>query len=194
MSTRTLPHEAEEFLRQLRIGLGALPEQEREDIVAELRSHLQDRHARGKTLLEGFEDAQTYASRFVSEMALRGALARGTSFDLGRALLTGAKTGIAMLLTVVPLMAVQLIGAALVVVGALKPFMPSRVGLFVDIEGRFVALGAYGGELQGLRELLGLWAIPLFVLGGVGLLWTGNRALRFLAKRRLAATRARPIE
>lgn len=194
MSTDTLPSEAEEFLRQLRLGLVTLPQEEREDIVAEVRSHLRDRHASGKEpLLEGFEGAQTFASQFLSEAALRGALARGTTFGLGKALLVGAKTGTSVLLMVVPLMALQLIGAALVVVGALKPFMPSRVGLFVDMQGRFVALGAYGGEVQGLRELLGFWAVPLFVVGGIGLLWVGNRALRLLAARRLTSMRTRPL-
>ena len=195
MSTETLPSEAEEFLRQLRLGLATLPQEERDDIIAEVRSHLRDRHAKGKSpLLAGFEDAQTYASRFVSEMALRGALARGTSVELGKALLTGAATGIAMLLTVVPLVIVQLLGGALVIAGALKPFMPSRVGLFVDMEGKFVALGACGGDVGILRELLGFWAMPLFIIGGICFLWLGNRALRFLANRRLISVRSRPIE
>ncbi|NUP10665.1 MAG: DUF1700 domain-containing protein [Polyangiaceae bacterium] len=194
MNDQTLPPEAETFLRHLRLGLDSLPREERDDIVAEVRSHLLERRANGKTpLLEGFEDPQTYASRFVSETALRDALARGTSVHLGKALLTGAATGIAMLLTVVPLLVLQLLGGALVLVGALKPFMPAHVGVFVDQQGRLVAIGAYGGDVEPLRELLGYWAIPLFVFGGIAIVWACNRALRFVATRRLGASRARPL-
>jgi uncharacterized membrane protein len=186
-----LPKEAEEFLRQLRQGLASLPQAERQEIVEEIRSHLRDRQAAGEPLLAGFEDAQTYASRFVSETALRGALAGGSSLDLGKALLTGARTGLVMLLAVVPLTVVQLIGAGLIISGALKPFMPSQVGLFLDGAGRFVALGAHAGELTGAREVLGFWAMPLFLGAGILLLFAGNRALRALARRRLQAARER---
>lgn len=185
-----LPAEAEDFLRQLRSGLGRLPQDEREDILREVRSHLRDRQGSGTArLLDGFEDAQTYASRFVSEAALRGALAQGTSVELGRALLTGAKSGLFMLLTVVPIAAAQLAGGLLVISGVLKPFMPSHIGLFVDPRGGFLALGAYAGGVRAAHEVLGFWAVPLFITTGVALLWLGNRALRLLAKRKLAAAR-----
>ncbi|MBK8171934.1 MAG: DUF1700 domain-containing protein [Sandaracinaceae bacterium] len=190
MSTETLPSEAETFLRQLRAGLASLPRADRDDIIAEVRSHLYERHAAGKTpLLEGFENAQSYASRFAAETALRGALARGTSVDLGKALLTGATTGISMLLVVVPLAVAYMIAVALVLAGALKPIMPTRVGLFVDMQDNFVALGAYGGDMHLLRELLGFWAMPLFVLSGIVLLWICNRALRLAANRKLLSVR-----
>lgn len=193
MNHEELPSQAEDFLRQLRAGLASLPPDQREDVLREVRSHLRDRCDSGHSpLLEGFEDPQTYASRFVSEAALRGALAQGTSLELGKALLTGAKAGLLMLLTVVPIVAVELIGAALVVVGALKPLMPPRVGLFVDPRGQLVALGAYGGDLHGLHELLGFWAMPIFIVAGIGLLWLGNRALRLLARRKLASARREP--
>lgn len=181
-----LPTEAEAFLRQLRQGLSGLPEAEREEILAEIRSHLRDRQARSQPLLEGFEDPQTYAASFIAETALRGALATGTSLELGRALLTGARAGLVMLLLVVPLIVLQLTGAALVFCGGLKIFLPSRVGLFVDAAGQLVALGAWGGELSGAREVLGYWSIPLFVGAGVLLVFAANRGLRALARRRLS--------
>src|ERR1700682_6059050 len=103
-----LPSATEESLRQLRQGLSGLSQVERDEILAEIRSHLRDRQGSGKPLLEGFEDPPTYASRFVAETALRGALATGTSLGLGRAVLTGARAGLVMLLLVVPLIVVQL--------------------------------------------------------------------------------------
>lgn len=194
MNTDALPAEAEEFLRELRLGLAPLPREERDEIVAEVRSHFRDRRTTGKTpILAGFEDAQSYASRFVSESALQSALARGTSLELGRALLVGARTGL-MWMTVVPVVTAQLMGALLVLAGALKPFIPSRIGLFLDTRGRFVALGMYGGDTGRLHELLGYWAVPLFIAVGISLLWGGNRLLRSLAKWRLSIVRARSSE
>jgi uncharacterized membrane protein len=178
-----LPADAELFLRKLRQGLRALPPADREEIVAEIRSHLQDRQQKGQPLLEGFEDPEAYAATFVSEAALRGALARGASLELGRALLTSARSGFFMLLTVVPLLAVQLVGVGLVICGVLKPFMPSHVGLFLDAGGRLLVLGASSGPSA--REVLGWWSMPLFLFAGVLLLFVGNRALRALARGRL---------
>jgi hypothetical protein len=186
MNTAILPPEAERFLKQLKLGLASLSHEERADLVAELRSHLLERHTQGKRpLLEGFEDPEVYASRFVTEAALRGALARGTSVALGQALLTGARRSLWLVCCVAPLLAIQLIGALLVGIGLLKPFMPERVGLFLRPDGDLVAMGAYGGNIDGLREVLGYWAMPAFIVGGVLLLWSGNQILRSLAQWRL---------
>lgn len=188
MNEQSMPKEAEEYLRRLRQGLAELSADHRDEILAELRSHLAERHRRGaKDLLEGFDAPESYASEFLAESALRGAVARGTSVALGRALLIGAGNGLVRLITLAPLFLLHLIGGALVVVGALELFIPSRVGLFLDGGGQLVALGAYGGELEGTREVLGLFALPLFVLTGVALIWLANRGLRALARRRLAS-------
>jgi uncharacterized membrane protein len=185
-----LPKHAEEFLRRLRAGLAGLAREEQNDIVAEIRSHLLERHAAGRAeLLDGFESAEAYAARFLAEHELASAVARGTSVALGRALLVGARDTLGVLLLVVPLLVLDLIALAFVVVGALKVLLPDHVGLFLDVSGRFKGLGLLRGPFDGLHEVLGWWAVPLFIVPGIVVVWTCNRGLRALARWRLRVTR-----
>lgn len=176
--------EAERFLRALEAALSALPREERQDVVAELRSDLAERAARGDPdPLPGFGSAEAYAAGFVQARALRSALASGTSFALARALLAGARRLAGWYLVAV-LVVLQVYGAGFLLCAALKPFFPAHVGLFVGAGG--VSFGAVGGDaLATHREVLGGWAIPAFLVPGVVALWAGNRGLRLLAERRL---------
>lgn len=179
-----LPTEAERYLAQLRMALSPLGEAEREEIVAEVRSHLLDRVASGKgALLDGFDAPETYAAEFLAERSLRGALAQGTSWALGRALLIGARDSLLALFVLLPLVVMQLAGACLVVLAALKPFLPHQIGMFEGPRG--FALGFVSPEPLDARELLGWWAIPAFIVGGALLFLASNRALRALARWRL---------
>jgi uncharacterized membrane protein len=181
-----LPPEAERYLRRLRLGLSSLSPEERGDIVQEIRSHMGERLAAGKSnLLEGFDEPEAYASKFVANYALGGALSRGTSLTLGRALLTGASSGLFTLFIVAPLLALEFLGACLVLLGFLKPVFPARIGAFYSADGAFVALGAYGGDVAQLREALGWWSVPLFFIPGILMIFVCNRALRALARRKL---------
>ena len=184
-----LPVEAERFLGRLEQALGPLPPGERQEIVEEIRSHLSERAAQGATeLLTGFDDPEAYAATFVQERALAGALAGGGSWAVGRALLSGARR-IGWWYVVLVLGVLHLYGAVFLLLAVLKPIFPASVGLFVG--GSHVAFGAIFGEaLSGRAELLGWWAIPLFVALGVPLLWGANWTLRALGHWRLGRLRA----
>ena len=183
-----LPEYAEKFLRQLRQGLGSLGAQEREEIIAELRAHLLDRQAQGKTdLLSGFETAEDLAATFVSENALRGALAQGTSWALARALLISARDSIATFLLFLPLVLLQLCAFGFVFFAALKPFMPKQIGLWVG-DGNFY-VGGNSGNNPAVHEVLGWWGVPVLAISGIFLFSVSNRAMRALAKRRLRPAR-----
>lgn len=184
-----LPDYAEKFLKELRQGLGSLAQQERDEIVAELRAHLLDRQAQGKTdLLSGFETPEDLASTFVSENALRGALAQGTSWALGRALLISARDSILTFLLFLPLILLDVCAFAFVLAAALKPFMPKQIGLWVG-NGNF-HVGASDGN-PAVHEILGWWGIPVLAISGIFLLWIANRAMRALARKRLRRTKSR---
>lgn len=183
----TLPNDIQDYLRRLRQCLRDLPADQRDDILAELTSHFQESSAKGRTNpLQDFDSPEDYAAQFLSETALRGALARGTSLALGQALLVGARDSLIVLLAVVPLALLHLIGALLIVCGALKPFFATHVGAFIDASGG-LSVGVLK-DTSGMREVLGLWAIPIFIVGGTLILWVSNRALRWLVRRRLGTT------
>jgi uncharacterized membrane protein len=180
-----LPKEAQEYLRRLRHALAALPQAEREEVLAEIESHLVERQGGGgasAALLEGFDAPEEYAAQFVSQRAVADALARGGGFALGASLLVGRVSSLLSYLAVIPLWGLQVIGYVLLVLAALKPLFPASVGLFVG-EGTF-ALGWYAGPPDA-HEILGWWAMPAFLLASALMLWTSNRALRALARRRL---------
>lgn len=186
-----LPDYAERFLRELRQGLGSLPAQERDEIVAELHIHLLDRQAQGKTeLLAGFETPEDLAASFVSENALRGALARGTSWALGRALLISARDRILTFLLFLALVLLHICAFVLVFAAALKPFMPKQIGLWVG-NGHFF-VGASDGN-PAVHEVLGRWGIPVLAISGIFLFWISNRAMRAVARRRLRRTKGRVV-
>lgn len=186
-----LPGEAERYLTSLERALGPLPAPERAEILEELRSHLADRAAQGTPdLLAGFEAPEAYAAAFVRERALAGALAQGTSWAVGRALLAGAgKLG--WWYAVLVLGVLHLYGVTFLALAVAKTFFPSRVGLFVG--GGTLAFGAFFGDpvhADGAFEVLGWWAIPLFVALGALILWAANGTLRALGRWRLARMRS----
>ncbi len=178
-----LPREAEGFLRELERHLSPLPATERQDIVAEIRTHLEDRAAEGVAdLLAPFGRPQAYAATFLEQRALSDALARGSSWALGRALLAGARR-LGWWYAVAALVLVQVLGASFLAMSVLKLFLPEKVGLFIGP--RVFALGSYAGD-HPATEVLGWWAIPLFIVLGVAALWSANWMLRLLASWRLA--------
>ncbi|HET6436674.1 MAG TPA: hypothetical protein VFG59_01340 [Anaeromyxobacter sp.] len=183
-----LPREAEFFLRDLERCLSTLPEGERRDIVAEIRSHLVDRAGQGATeLLRSFGTAEAYAAAFLEERALTRALAARSSWGLCRALLRGARR-LGWWYAVAALGLVQLLGVVLLGLAVAKLFLPERVGLFVG--GSSLTLGMRDEGTTG-TEVLGLWAVPLFFAIGFLALWSARFLLRLLASWRLSRVRPR---
>jgi len=183
----TLPSDAERYLKELRQGLASLPAVERDEILAELRTHLEERAGAGGDPLLGFEPAEALAAGFLSERALRGALAQGGSVALGRALLAAGRDSLAALLAFLPLLLLQVTAVACVVVAALKPFMPDQLGLWIGPGDFHVGVNVAGNPA--VHEVLGWWGTPVLAVAGVLLSWGSTRAMRALARRRLRAAR-----
>jgi uncharacterized membrane protein len=182
-----LPPDVERYVRELRLGLAPLGPADRDEIVAELRSHFQERLAQGRAdVLAGFLPAERYAATFLAERSLASALAEGTPWAVSRSLWVGRVARAASLAAAVPLGLVQLCAACLVVLGALKPVVYDRIGLWIGAPGRF-ALG-YLGEPEA-REVLGWWTVPLFIGIGALLFLLAHRAQVGLARRRLRQVR-----
>ena len=179
------PASTDVFLRKVRQGLASLPTAEQVDIIAELRSHLLERQREGRAdPLAGFESPEVLAADLVAEHALRGGLARGTSWALGKALFVAARDSVAGLLWLLPLLTLQLVACGLLLAAALKPFLPDLVGVWIG-EGRF-----YAGIVSNhptMHEVLGWWAIPAFAGAGVLLFWLSTKAMTTLVWRRLEA-------
>ena len=185
------PIDAQEFLRRFRLALSPLPAAERDEIAREVASHIAERSPDEGALAREFGAPEDYAAEFLAERSLRGALASGTPWALGRALL-GAVGQVMALLVVVPLVVLQVMAVALVALGVVKPFAPAHIGLFLDAGGGLRVVGYSSTVPAGVHEVLGLWAMPAFIVAGVAIGWASHAAMRALAAGRLRrAARAR---
>lgn len=179
-----LPPDAERFLAEVRRGLGTLDTPARDDVIAELRSHLLGRVTQGRDPLDGFEDAAELAAGFVAEHALHSALAAGTPWGYARAILGSARDSLLLLCALVPLVLTQIVAFFVVLTAALKLFAPAEFGLWVGPRSFYV-----GRASADAIEVLGLWGFPILLAVGVVLFWGSSRALRALARSRLTALR-----
>lgn len=181
--------EIESFLRRVRRGLATLPIDIREDLVMELRSHLEEQSEQGKLDLAGeFGSPEAYASRFMAEQALSEAVTKGTPAPLVTALLGTARATALTLFVVLPLATIEMISLALVGLGLAKPFYGDHIGLFLGTNNHSGALG-WVSDSGSMREVMGYSAMPVFILGGLTLFWIGNRLLLGIARRELARMR-----
>lgn len=181
---------AEGYLRDLDRCLAPLPDAERAEIVAEIRSYLLDRPEAALEPERALGSASAYAASFLQARVLSDALTRGTPWALGRAAVTGAGR-LVWWYVVVVLSIGHVYGALLLVLAALKPLFPEAIGLFVG-PGHLV-LGAFSGDVPGgAHEVLGWTSIPIFLITGGLVLWLSHLGLRTLVRRRLdALVRAR---
>ena len=183
--------DVEDFLRRFRRGLVTLPADIREDLVEEVRSHLEERLGQGELdLASEFGAPEEYAAHFMTEQALSTAVTHGTSVQLISALMGKVRTSALVIFVVLPLTMFQLIALALVGIGVFKPFIGGSVGLFLHPDGAFGGLG-WISDLGAMHEVLGYAAIPVFIFGGLLLFWVANRLLLRIARRELAQLRAR---
>jgi uncharacterized membrane protein len=188
---KALPSDVEDYLRELKLGLAPLGSPDRDEILAEVRSHFEERLAQGRArVLDGFLSAERYAASFLAERSLASALAEGTPWALSRSLWIGRVERAFALAAAVPLGLLQLCAVALVLLGALKPLFFERIGLWLGPQGRF-ALGFLSDPQA--HELLGWWAVPLFIGGGALVLILAHRAQMALARRRLRRVRAASV-
>lgn len=186
--------EVENFLRCFRRGLASLPSDIRDDLVGELRSHFEERLAEGKLDLPGaFGSAEDYASRFVDAQALRAAATRDNPLKLIAALLGRVRETAFVVFVVLPLAVLEIIGLAMVAIGFCKPFSSGHIGLFLESDGRFGALG-WVSDPGSMREILGYAVMPVFIFSGLLLFWLCNRLLLKVARRELAVIASGPVK
>jgi uncharacterized membrane protein len=180
-----LPADAEGYLRSVRQCLSSLKADERDDILNELKAHLLDRVAQGKTdVLAGFEPPEVLAAGFLQDHALRNALVHGGTWRLARALLVATRDSVLLLCVVLPLILFQLTGIVLCGTAVAKVFHP-QFGLWVGSGSFYIGTGSQ----EGVREILGWWFIPVTILVGVVVFVLSNRAMRALVRWRLRSAR-----
>jgi uncharacterized membrane protein len=161
----------------------------REDLLDEVRSHIEERFAQGRLdLKDSFGSPENYASRFVAEGALSAAVSRGNPLHVLTVLFGKARATAVAIFVVLPLAVLEIMAAALTLVGFLKPLSGSHVGLFLLQNGGFGALG-WVSDPASMHEVLGYAAMPLFIFCGLLLFWIANKLLLKVARAELVRMR-----
>ena len=170
----------EEYLQELRGVLKPLPEKERDEIILEIKGHIQERIAQSsqaegdtevlKNALFRLGKPEEYAFEFVTDYLLSKGIERKKALMIFQGLLRwGCNTLVGFFYSLFFFVS-YLISAGFVIIGIIKPIFPESVGFFLT-EGRFEGFGYMSGITQkpGVQEVLGYWVIPLALI--IGLVW-----------------------
>jgi len=182
----------EDYLRNMRKYLQQLPPKEAQEIVAELRSHLAERAAaQGEAAaVAALGDPRTLAHAYVAERIAARVEDDRRPWTVVTAAWRLAGLGIYAAWTFVVAAAGCGFGLFLLLLAALKPFMPDRIGLWrlADPTGD-LSLSLGRAPIVPGEDILGLWLIPAGILLGAGILILTLRYARARI-RRLGRARA----
>ena len=184
MSTPSEDSRLSNYARKLRWALSALPEGDRDDIVAEMRSHVLDRLDSGVSIAEALSalgDPDAYAKEFNDAYAVSAALSSRRTSDLVVALLQGGAGSLAVTCAGLVIVTAWSAAALIAFLAVLKIRDPAHIGLWSGQH--FFFMGVIDDPSTG-RELLGLWITPLALVCVVAA-WVITRSLSIWALRRL---------
>jgi hypothetical protein len=163
----------EDYLRRLRKYLHHLPASEAQEIVAELRSHLAERAAtEGEAAaVAALGDPRTLARAYVAERIAARVEDERRPWTIVAAAWRLTGLGVYAAWTFVIAAAGCIIGLFLLLLAALKPFMPGRIGLWrlPDPTGD-ISLSLGRAPVAPGEDILGLWLVPAGILLGAGIL------------------------
>jgi uncharacterized membrane protein len=170
----------EEYLQKLRGVLKPLPEEERDEIILEIKGHILERIAHSsqaeddtealKNALIRLGKPEEYAFEFVTDYLLRKGIERKKAWMIFKGLLRwGCNTLVGFFYSLF-FFASYLISASFVIVGIMKPIFPEKVGFFLR-NGRFENFGLIMGvtDNPNMQEVLGYWIIPIALV--IGIAW-----------------------
>jgi uncharacterized membrane protein len=188
MNTHAEDAKLAEYARKLRWALSALPEQDRDSIVAETRSHVLDRVDAGASVAEALAalgPPEDYARGFRESYAVATAISSRRLPQLISALLHNAARSLAVAVTGVVIFIAWAVAAIAVYLAALKISDPAHVGLWRG-EG-FFFIGIIDDPSTG-QELLGPW-LPAIALLFILIAWGMTHLLGVWALKRLKPSR-----
>jgi len=179
----------ENYLSRLAAALAGVASEQRDEIVREIRAHILDSMSGASDppgavdrVLRLLGTPEELANRYATESLLTRA---GSSFSPWLLLRTSwrwAKLGITG--TTAFFLALIGYGAALGLTVAVfvKPFMPSRVGMWVG-HGN-LNVGILPANPEGAHEVLGRWFVPVIAVVAFAFAVGTTHALRWLIRRR----------
>jgi len=176
------------YLSRMRSHLRGLNDEVASEILAELRSHITEKAEAGGAMTTASVDAslgalgspEELASEYVTDELLARAEVSRSPIHILESLFRWASLSVAGFFVLLGSIAGYFLGAAFILVAALKPFHPETAGLWVtrDATGdlAFSLHLGFGSVQVGGREVLGWWVVPIGLLAGCGLVILTTRA------------------
>ncbi len=174
-----------EYARRLRWALAALPESDRDGIVAEMRSHVLDRVDAGASVdeaLAGLGAPDEYAREFRESYTVASALSSRRTPRMLHALVLGAAGSLGAVCAFGAIVIAWAAALLVVYTAILKVSDPKHVGLWRGEH--FFFIGIVDDPSTG-QELLGPWITPLALVCVIAA-WLITRSLALWALKRLA--------
>jgi len=181
----------EYYLGRLGRAAAKFPPAEREEIVAEIRSHILERSQVGgvaepgrvRETLEALGTPEEIASQYVTNALFERAAGSRSPWVLIRATLHWAMLGARGFGIFMIAIAGYVAAGAFFVCAVLKPFFPENIGLWVGPATGLV-MGYRGAQEPPTQELLGHWLPPVAMVLGLLTIMGTTHILRALIRRR----------
>lgn len=179
--------ETDHWFRRLDAALHSLPPAHREDIVREVRSHVEDRVAQGiasSSVIAALGQPEDYALNFVDDFHLSESLGARSVPRMLRVATRLAHKSVMVACGLILVLVLVLMGSATIVTAAMHWFDPAHWGLWLS--DRYLIMGQVASG-EPARELLGAAIYPVAV--GIGwACWSASRwILQHVLRRRLHA-------
>jgi uncharacterized membrane protein len=178
----------EDYLGRLTNGLAAMGPAESDEIVREIRVHIQDSVSGAadpdnavERVLRLLGTPEELADRYTTERLLTRAGYSFSPWVLLRTSWRWAKIGMTGTLAFFVALIGYTIALGLTVAVFLKPFLPSKVGMWVGSEGLNIGVPAHP---EVMHELLGKWFVPVIAVCAFAFAIGTTQALRWLIRRR----------
>jgi hypothetical protein len=179
-NAQSAQNKIDKYLQDLSAALRSLPRDQARDIVEELRSHIVDKTASTGDLtpeavdsvLAGLGNPEDLASQYVTDDLQMRALASRSPLLILRSLFRWASLSFAGFWVLMTAIVGYFLAVSLVACALLKPIHPLTAGLWkIPHEADYeisLRLG-FGSVPPGGSELLGIWIVPIGLVGGIGL-------------------------
>ena len=174
----------ESYLARVRVALRGLPDREIDDILRELRSHVDEltgKEGSGvEAALQSLGDPLDLAQTYRAENQMVRAQCSGSPLIILQGLRHASRDTLGRV-TATALYVLGYFGMGTLWAGALQKLLaPSRGGLWYT-PGDFwsITLVVGGNPPAGARELLGWWVVPIALLAGFGVKYASDRIARW---------------
>jgi hypothetical protein len=190
----------ETYLKGLTRALRALPENDRDEIVAEIRAHLDHRAREGRLAeaIKALRSPEVCARGFLEEIKIQDAFADGGPAKTIGALVALASRRATAAAGLFVSVVFFLVAAGFFITAGVEVVAPEKAGLWIGEEQGVFILGTYDAPAPPApgappppappREVLGRWLLP--VAAGLGVLsfvigqWLARLFVRLMATRK----------